>query len=127
MDTVNPDDIPDFLKDEPVEVKGREYRYQADWSFGSQMFHVRADDWSDFQKAVKNVRDTYLDPPVTEVELPPVARAPYPTPEVEGACKTCGAPTLPEKKITGKDGRSWWVRDCTTGDRTHKGPIRPAA
>jgi hypothetical protein len=111
-----------------MDNNGREYRYQADWSLGSQMYHVRADDWTEFQDAVKNIRDTYLteEIPVKQV-APPFSANPYPTPEGESACKTCGAATLPEKKIVGKDGRSWWVRDCSSGDRTHKGPIRPAS
>lgn len=110
-----------------MDNQGREYRYQADWTVGSQMFHVRCDDWDEFQEAVKNVKDTYLTDEVPVRKLPPVANAPYPTPQSDAACKTCGAPTLPEKRITGKDGRSWWVRDCTTGDKSHKGPIRPAS
>lgn len=113
-----------------MDNQGREYKYQADYSLNGKMFHVRCDDWADFQEATKNIEDTYLVGAnlgtVTTTPVAPYAAAPYPTPDAESACKTCGAPTLPEKKIVGKDGRSWWVRDCSTGDRTHKGPIRPA-
>lgn len=124
-----------------MDNQGREYRYQADYSAGGQMFHVRCDDWEEFKIACDNVGIAYetIKETVTTttfnpgIAINPVAPTapysanPYPTPEGESACKTCGAPTLPEKKIVGKDGRSWWVRDCTTGDRTHKGPIRPAS
>jgi hypothetical protein len=112
--------------------EGREYKYQADFTLGGQMYHVRCDDWDEFQTAVTNIKDTYildadLGTVTTKTYNTPYSKAPYPTPASESACKTCGAETLPEKKIQGKDGRSWWVRDCSTGDRTHKGPIRPAS
>jgi hypothetical protein len=42
---------------------GREYRYQADWSIGTRMFHVRCDDWEDFKEACENM-ETIL--PATE-------------------------------------------------------------
>jgi len=32
--------------------RGREYRYQKDWSIGGQMFHVRCDNWEEFEEAV---------------------------------------------------------------------------
>lgn len=115
--------------------EGREYKYQADYSLNGKMFHVRCDDWIEFQDAVKNIEDTYIvdsgmgtvatttyTPPTT-----PYSKAPYPTAEGEQPCKTCGAPTLPEKRIVGRDGRAWWVRDCSTGDKAHKGPIRAAS
>ena len=35
--------------------EGREYKYQADWSLGNQMFHVRCDDWEAFKEAKENM------------------------------------------------------------------------
>jgi len=92
------------------------------------MFHVRCDDWESFQDAVTNIKDKYVvaAAPVAPVATP-YSKAPYPTPASDAACKTCGADTLPEKRIVGKDGRAWWVRDCVTGDKSHKGPIRAAS
>lgn len=40
---------------------GREYKYQRDWSVGSQMFHVRCDNWDEFKEAVDNIK-TMLQP-----------------------------------------------------------------
>lgn len=37
------------------DTTGREYRYQADWSMGGQMFHVRCDDFVEFQTAITNM------------------------------------------------------------------------
>lgn len=115
----------------PMDNQGREYRYQADYTFNGKMFHVRCDDWVLFQEAVKNIEDTYIvDSGIGEVktiDLPTYSQAPYPTPEADSACKTCGGPTLPEKRIVAKTGKAYWVRDCATGDRSHKGPIRPAS
>jgi hypothetical protein len=37
------------------QLNGREYRYQKDWSIGGNMFHVRADDWTDFTDACLNM------------------------------------------------------------------------
>lgn len=112
--------------------EGREYKYQADITVGGQMFHVRCDTWEEFEEACANIgiSSTVVTAKATvAVETPkaPYSAAPYPTPEADQPCKTCGAPTLPEKRIVGKDGRAWWVRDCSTGDKTHKGPIRPAS
>lgn len=35
--------------------EGREYRYQADWTVGNRMFHVRCDDINDFHQAITNM------------------------------------------------------------------------
>lgn len=34
---------------------GRDYRYQRDWTVGTQMFHVRCDEWETFKEAVDNM------------------------------------------------------------------------
>lgn len=104
-------------------MTGREYGYQADITVGNRMFHVRADTQTRFEEIVDYFEENY------GVTFHSSAQATLPvtsTPVTGGVCKTCGAATLPEKRITGKDGRSWWVQDCSTGDKTHKGPIRPA-
>ena len=38
-----------------MDNQGREYRYQRDWSIGGQMFHVRCDDFAEFEEAVRNM------------------------------------------------------------------------
>jgi len=111
-------------------MEGREYRYQKDISMGGVMYHVRCDDWREFIEAVNNIAVLVKEEIPVAVSTPStVPPSPvYPTINVNaGICKTCGAPTLPEKRIVGKDGRAWWVQDCSTGDKTHKGPIRPAS
>jgi hypothetical protein len=114
-----------------MDNSAREYRYQADFSLSGEMYHVRCDDWDEFKDAVANIKTEYIKVPAATTPVTPSYNNQYnpPPPSVEGdaPCKTCGAPTLPEKKILAKDGRAWWVRDCSTGDRTHKGPIRPAS
>lgn len=35
-----------------MDKQGREYQYQADWSIGNRMFHVRCDDWDSFKNSV---------------------------------------------------------------------------
>ena len=35
--------------------RGREYRYQKDWTSGTLMFHVRCDDFDEFKVSVENM------------------------------------------------------------------------
>jgi len=37
------------------DTTGREYHWQADWSIGNRMFHVRFDDFAEFEQAVKDM------------------------------------------------------------------------
>lgn len=118
--------MPDFEEemDALVNPPAKTYpKYQMDWTAGSKMFHVRSDDWTDFVSAIRSmetqVPEVQVAPPVTPAYAPGAAAS-------GGGCKTCGGPVLPEKRIVGKDGRAWWVSDCATGDKSHKGPIRPA-
>lgn len=105
--------------------KGREYRYQVDYTLpGGKMYHVRCDDWTEFQNAVLNIESLFNAAPLT-----PPKKSVSPI-ESEGtlACETCGLPLSPEKRIISKkDGRAWWVRNCPSGDLSHKGTIRPAS
>lgn len=104
-----------------TDTTGREYRYQVDYTLPTgRMYHVRCDDWTEFQEAVKNI----------EGIIPAIAT---PTPVIPTqqtgtlACEICGRPLSAEKRIVSKkNNRAYWVRDCTSGDRSHKGTIRPA-
>lgn len=96
---------------------GREYKYQVDYSLAGKMYHVRCDDWEDFKEAILNIESILPNDQVA---------AETPHSDTGARCKTCGANVLPEKRITGRDGRGWWVQECVTGDKSHKGPIRPA-
>lgn len=106
---------------------GREYRYQVDYTIRNRMYHVRCDDWLDFKEAVKNLEDDYITTDESQVIPPikPTLSANPATPAI--GCEICGQALLPEKRIVSKkDGRAWWIRDCSSGDRSHKGLIRPA-
>lgn len=102
----------------------KDWKYQ--WSSkdnNGEIIVVRADTQEELLKEVEWAKSHFssnLPPTGTTVPSSPIPTNPA------ALCKTCGAATLPEKRITAKDGRAWWVRDCSTGDRTHKGPIRPA-
>ena len=115
-----------------MDKQGREYKYQVNYTANGKMYNVRCDDWKEFTEAIAEMEKAFsISFASTPTPPTPTPTTYYPTPAsmpstAPEACKTCGNATLPEKRITGKDGRSWWVRDCSTGDKTHKGPIRPA-
>ena len=94
---------------------GREYRYQADWSIGTRMFHVRCDDWTVFQESVKNM-ETVL-PSVKSFPDDEGRIAHTATEQDAGNCPKCGAPLVIAKK---KDGTPY--KKCSTNkwDRVRK-------
>lgn len=122
----------------------REYKYQWDWTIpGGGMAHVRCDDFEEFKEAKKNIETLIPATPTTKLighAMPDMSVPPFPSypprtlkpnpvnEDGEMVCTTCGMILNPEKRIVSKkDGRAWWVRDCPSGDRTHKGMIRPAS
>jgi hypothetical protein len=54
-----------FLKETDMN-EGREYRFQADWSLGTKMYHVRCDVWEEFKESCK-LMETML--PAVKQEL----------------------------------------------------------
>lgn len=53
-------------------------------------------------------------------------RAPKPQRSIEAGCAECGAPVTEETKMEW-NGKSFWKRDCTSGNRHKTGFFRPAA
>lgn len=111
-----------------MENNGREYRFQIDFKTADgSMFHVRADDLADYMAACEELGIPYkYDGEVKKPETP--AFVDHTAIPVVDTCATCGAALLPEKRIVAHaTGKAFWVRDCSSGNRDHKGPIRPAA
>lgn len=122
------------MKDK-TNMEGRDYGYQADLSIDNRMFHVRADTQERFEEIIAYFENNYgvsfkkplvPETPAVAATVPPAA----PGVAAPAQCAICGMALLPEKRIVStKTGvaKAFWVRDCSSGDQTHKGPIRPAA
>ncbi len=91
---------------------GREYRYQVDWQFQGQMYHVRCDDWEIFKEAKANM----------EAILPKENAFPddvgekmaTPTGQVQkslGTCKKCGSPNALSKSGNVYCSAKCWLKE----------------
>jgi hypothetical protein len=93
----------------------REYRYQRDWSIGTGMFHVRCDDWEQFQAAVKNMETmipTKKDFPEDTVGSP-VAQKVDVSMKHQPTCPIHGATTVWKTGVSKKTGKDYAFWGCT--------------
>jgi hypothetical protein len=95
---------------------GREYRYQHDWSIGSQMFHVRADDWEEYKEACENMETT-----LPQVKAFPDDTGHLATPQAkvdvssrhQPTCPVHGATTVWKEGVSKKTGKPYAFWGCT--------------
>ncbi len=88
---------------EPIQT-GREYRYQADWQFQGQMYHVRCDIWEEFLEAKKNMESVLPQPQAFPNDTGPHAVSPA---QVVSSVPMCGIHGTPMKQRTGQYGTFW--------------------
>jgi hypothetical protein len=95
------------------DTTGREYKYQRDWSIGTQMNHVRCDDWEDFKEAVANMESILPKTSAFPNDSGNTATKPEEVVESAPMCQIHKAPMTFKSGVSAKTGKPYAFWGCT--------------